>query len=258
MPSADLSRLTAIVHTSERPAAAGRLVHSVRRAYPELRLLVADDSRQSRPVEGADWIRVAPGVGIGAARNAALARVRTPYFLLLEDTLDVSRRSRVESLLELVAHGQVDIAAGDCVRCERRLVLLTRRTPAPVHATFEFLDGGLTLKAGHRLAAEGRLAVDVAHNFFVARTDRIRSIGGWDPQLMADERLEFFVRAQRFGLRVGVVPEAIASRWPAPAATNPRTPVRDFTTLAMTKMGVSRLTDLDGRTREAARPARAA
>jgi hypothetical protein len=239
--SADLSRLTALVRTCERPASVERLVKSVRRLYPTLKLLVADDSRQPRPIEGADWVRLPADVGVGAGRNAVLARVRTPYFLLLEDVHELTRRTRIESLLELVAQGAVDIAAGDAIRCQRRLFVLTSRTPDPAHATCEFADDGLTLRAGHRPSGEQYLAVDVAHNFFVARTDKVRSMGGWDPQLLIDERIEFFVRAQRFGLRVGVVPDVVVQRWPDRRDMSQPATSRDFTQLALTKMGVTRL-----------------
>ena len=257
MSSVDLSRLTAIVRTCERPASVQRLIRSLRTLYPELRLLVADDSRDARPVAGADWIRLPADIGVGAARNAALARVRTPYFLLLEDMLELTRRSQIERLLDLVMHNRLDVAAGDCIRCERCFAILTRRTPEPAHAMFEFAPDGLTLRPGHR-PADGYQAVDLAHNFFIARTDKVRAVGGWDPQLLVDERVEFFVRAFRFGLRVGVVPECVAQRWPDRRDASQPATSRDFTTLALAKMGVARLTDAEGRVREAASHSRAA
>jgi hypothetical protein len=250
--SVDLSRLTGLVYASERPRAIARLVRSVQRHYPQLRLLVADDSRQPRPIAGADWIRLPPDVGVSAGRNAALARVRTPYFLLLEDELQLTGRTHLERLLAPVAENRLDVAAGDCIRCRRKLVLFTSRSPDPAHATFEFTGDTLRLCPGHRSADARFLDCDLAHNFFVARTDKVRSMGGWDPQLAVDERVEFFVRAERFGLRVGVCPDAIAQRWPngeAPARTAAR---RDFKALALAKMGVSRLVDQEGRTLEAA------
>ena len=195
---------------------------------------------------------------MGAARNAALARVRTPYFLLLEDNHELTRRTRLEKLLDLVAHSRCDIAAGDSIRCERRFAIFTRRTPDPAHATFEFALGGLTLRPGHRLAADQFLACDLAHNFFVARTDKVRAMGGWDPQLLVDERVEFFVRAQRFGLHVGVCPDVTIVRWPDRRGASQPATSRDFTALALTKMGVARLTDAEGRVREAAPQSRAA
>ena len=110
------------------------------------------------------------------------------------------------------------------------------------------------IRAGHRLGVDSYLAVDMAANFFVARTDKIRAIGGWDPQLLVDERVEFFVRAQRFGLRVGLVTEAIVEHWPSRRVAAAPHGGRDFTALALAKMGVARLTDLEGHVLEAVAP----
>jgi hypothetical protein len=55
-------------------------------------------------------------------------------------------------------------------------------------------------------------------------------------------------------LKVGVCLESVAYRWAEPSGGQKR----DFTSLAVAKMGVSRLIDADGRTHEAAAHARAA
>lgn len=220
MPSADLSRLTAIVSTSDHPCGIGRLVRSLRRRYPDLRLLVADASRDPQPIAGVDAVRVPVGTVPAAGRNALLARVRTPYFLLLEDRLELPRKAGVEQLLALAADNRLDVAAGDCLGCRRVLGLFTKRAPQPGHAILENSGGQLVLQSGHRPSGNDFLACDVAHNYFVARTDKVRAIGGWDQQLGADDRIEFFVRAQRFGLRTGVCPSAVAHRWnDGPTAT---------------------------------------
>ncbi|MBA3483990.1 MAG: hypothetical protein H0T51_19475 [Pirellulales bacterium] len=256
MSTADLSRLTAIVHTSERPGSVDRLIKSVGWLYPQLRVLVADDSSKPQPVAGADAVKVATGVGVSACRNTLLSRVRTPYFLLLEDGMELNRRSNVERLLELASSNQLDVAAGDVVRCQRRFGLFTSRKPEPAHAMFEFEADTMKLTPGHRPGIAGAHSCDSTHNFFVARTDKVRAIGGWDAQLQVDERIEFFFRACRYGLKVGVCPESIAWRWTEKSVT--RKPARDFTSLAITKMGVSRMIDAEGRTHEAAAHSRAA
>jgi len=248
--SADFSRLTAIVHTCDRPKSAHRLIRSLGWLHPQLRLQVADDSRQPQAAAGADMVKVAPGIGVGACRNALLSRVRTPYFLLLEDDLELTRHSGVEHLLDIVASNRLDIAAGDLIRCSRRFGLFTSRQPEAGDATFEFGADSLTLSPGHRPGIDGVFGCDVTHNFFVGRTDKVRAIGGWDPQLQADERVEFFFRACRFGLKVGVCLDSVAWRWADKSAS--RRPARDFTSLAVAKMGVSRMIDAQGRTHEAA------
>jgi hypothetical protein len=254
--SADFSRLTAIVHTCDRPGSVDRLIKSVGWACPQLRVLVADDSSKPQPVAGADAVKTPVGAGVSACRNTLLSRVRTPYFLLLEDGMELNRRSSVERLLELVSSNQLDIAAGDVIRCQRRFGLFTSRKPDPAHGTFEFDADTMKVTTGCRPGIAGTNSCDVTHNFFVARTDKVRAIGGWDAQLQVDERIEFFFRACRFGLKVGVCPQSIAWRWAEKSAA--RKPARDFTSLAVAKMGVSRLIDAEGRTHEAASHARAA
>jgi hypothetical protein len=258
--TADFSRLTAIVHTSERSGSVDRLVKSVGWLYPQLRVLVADDSPKPQPITGADAVKVPAGVGVGAARNALLSRVRTPYFLLLEDGMELNRRSGVARLLELVAVGKLDVAAGEVVACRRRFGLFTSRRPTPAHGAFEFEADAMRITPGAQASrgvpAPGAVSCDITHNFFVARVDKVRAIGGWDAQLQVDELVEFFFRACRYGLKVGVSPESVVYRWDdRPAA---RAAKRDFTSLAVAKMGVSRLIDAEGRVHEAATHARAA
>ena len=252
--SVDLSRLTAIVHTNGRQQSVTRLINSVAWLYPQLKVLVADDSRQPQPMAGAEPVKMPVDSGVSACRNALLARIRTPYFLLLEDNQELNRGSHVDKLLAAVAGGHCDIAAGDMMRCRRRFGLFTKREADPGHATVEVTPEAVKVTPGTRPGVDGVQSCDLAHNYFVARTDKVRAMGGWDPQLLVDERLEFFVRARRFGVKVGVCPAAVAWRWHDGAAKSGR----DFSSLAVTKMGVSRLVDANGRTIEAAPQTRAA
>jgi hypothetical protein len=56
---------------------------------------------------------------------------------------------------------------------------------------------------------------------------------------------------------VGFVPEALVQRWPDRRDMSQPATSRDFTALALAKMGVARLTYPDGRCREAAQPQQA-
>jgi hypothetical protein len=231
-------------------------MRSIHWHHPQLRVLVSQERSNRHAIAGADVVKLPADIGVSAARNALLARVRTPFFLLLEETFELSRRSRVEHLLQAVASNQFDIAAGELLHCKRRLVLFTSRTPEPAAATFEFDADAVRIKSGHRPGAGGFFGCDVAANFFVGRVDKVRAIGGWDPQLQVDERIEFFYRACRFGLKVGVSPESTAFHWTD--KSDSRRPLRDFTSLAVAKMGVSRMVDSTGRIHEAAAHLRAA
>jgi hypothetical protein len=94
-------------------------------------------------------------------------------------------------------------------------------------------------------------------NLFVARTDKVRSLGGWDTQLHSDERIELFARAQRRGLRVGVTAEASIWHWHEKPIDSP-IPHYDLRSLAVAKMGCTSMTDRDGLVIKAPRRAVAA
>ena len=103
MPAADFSQLTAIISSANRPKSLRRLIKSLRSRYPQLKVLVADSSREPKVPKQADGVKVPPAVGRASCCNALLARVRTPYFLLLDDRAEITPDTSLESLLELVS-----------------------------------------------------------------------------------------------------------------------------------------------------------
>ncbi|MCH2114097.1 MAG: glycosyltransferase [Pirellulales bacterium] len=254
MPAADLSQLTAIISTADRPKSLRRLVRSLRRGYPELRIFVADASCEpSRQQPGIESIRLPAGSGRSAGCNALLARVRTPYFLLLNDQCELSGETSLAPLHALVANNMLDVAAGDLVGCQRKFWLLVKRGPQSEHGLMEISGDQITFTRGYRSRGEGFYWCDFVGNFFVARTEKVRALGGWDEELGNDERAEFFVRAQRRGLRVGVVPEVSVWLWNDRSKTPVADSVRDCKRLAVAKMRLARMIDCDGRILKAPR-----
>jgi len=256
--SDDLAQLTAIIPTRGNPKPLGRLRRSLKRAYPKLQVLVADDGMDSPTQGDGRSIRLPAGVGRGAACNAMLARLRTPYFLLLDEQCEIGKETQLNQLLQLVATDKLDIASGDFVGCQKRLWFFVHQKPQPGHGILELAGDQLTLQSGYRSTGEGFFWCDMVHNFFVARTEKVRAMGGWDPELKNDEREEFFVRAHRQGLRVGIVPEVTARYWNEKRATQSVEPGPDLKSLAVAKMGLVRMTELDGQIVKAPRRARAA
>jgi len=255
--SADFSQLTAIIPTSNRPKSLQRLVRSVQKSYPKLRILVADDGQEAAKCKGVESLRLPAGVGRSAACNAMLARLRTPYFLMLDDRCELTSESKIETLLDLVQVDMLDVAGGDLIGSRRRLWFFVRREPQPEHGTFEIAGDKLTLHRGHRTVGEGYCWCDMVHNFYVARTDKVRNMGGWDPELVNDEREEFFFRGHRHGLRVGISPEVTTLLWHEREPDGAE-PAANLKSLATAKMGLTRMTDFDGLVTKAPRRVMAA
>jgi GT2 family glycosyltransferase len=241
-----LSQTTAIVKTFQRPDCLNRLIRSIRQYYPELRVLVGDDGLQPSHCTGADYFRLPLDIGLSAGRNVLLEHVHTPYFLLLDDDVEFCRSTKIEHLIRLVDQGSIDIAAGNCLRTKRKLFFL-RTKPQPFHGLFDFRDEELRLVHGNHGQGEGYLLCDIAHNFYVARMDAIRSMGAWDPELRQNEHTEFFVRAHRHGLRVGYCQDVIIRHWvdrpPGYAAFRNRS----FHHVAARKIGVQRIIGFHGK-----------
>jgi GT2 family glycosyltransferase len=205
-----------------------------------LAIAVADDSISPTPRGDVDYLRLEVDVGLSAGRNALLRHIATPYFLLLDDDVEFFRRTRIERLLDLVSSGTVDIAAGDYQRC-KNMILFTRRRQQPFHGTFQFRDGDLHLVRRILASHPSYDLCDVVHNFFVARTENVLALGGWDEQLKLNEHVEFFVRLHRRGMRVAYCADVVAWHWMERNAEYDRYRGRDFTTLAAQKIGVSRI-----------------
>ncbi len=246
----DVSNLTTVIKTFERPKSLGRLIRSVRRYYPQMKIVVADDSlhessRESLPDE-VDYLRLPPDSGVGAGRNALLQHVTTPYFLTLDDDFELTGKTRIERLLEIVVQGKATIAAGDCLRCKQKLFRVKHR-PQPYFGTIEKKDGHLVLSRGCHSRHDGYLICDIVPQFFVADTAALQALGGWDSRLKTNDHQEFFVRVKQHGLKVAYCPSVSVLHWHTMPKEYANYRRRDHRAIAARKMGVTRWTEMDGR-----------
>lgn len=182
------SMLTAVVKTFERPKILKRLVKSVRRFYPELPMIVADDSENPIELEGVETVILPYNSGVSAGRNAGMELVKTPYVLLLDDDFIFFRHTRLEPVLEAMDQNpEIDLIGGEVVNLpffqmgDYRRANLFPTTAESIHPP------------GSRIG--GLEVFDKVANFFIARTDRLKLIE-WDPALRLLEHADFFTRAK--------------------------------------------------------------
>ncbi len=82
------AKVTFIIKTHDRPQCLRKLLDSLRLYYPTTHVLVADDgelSLRTRQHASSHIVELPYDVGLSAARNAMLERVKTPYFVTLDD-----------------------------------------------------------------------------------------------------------------------------------------------------------------------------
>lgn len=184
---ADISSLTLIIKTFERPYAVRRLVKSIKRLYADANIIVVDDSREPGNIEGVTNIAMPYDSGISAGRNRALDETTTPYFLLLDDDFVFSRRQKLGELVAaLDQHSRIDILGGRCID----LPLFIKHAVQQVEVPSKEKP---LLALGTNLG--GHLVVDKVPNFFIARTEKIRQLR-WKDELKLYEHAEFFGRAR--------------------------------------------------------------
>jgi glycosyltransferase involved in cell wall biosynthesis len=183
-----LNQLTAMIKSFERPQALKRLVVSIKKYYPDLHIIVVDDSRESSPLPGVEWVTLPFNSGLSAGRSAGLKRVITPYLLLLDDDIIFYKRTGLRAALAAMEeYPEVDIMGG--AKLDLPHLKLQDLSSAKL-----FSDSAEpTYPPGSYI---GPFPVrDKASNFYIARTERIRLVD-WDPQIKLLEHADFFTRAR--------------------------------------------------------------
>lgn len=243
-----LAETTAIIKAFERPQAVARLVASLQRFYPQMSILIADDSFSDCPApRGVSYHRLPPDVGASGGRNYLLQRVATRYFWQLDDDFELTSATDVFRLLQPVADGAAEIVAGDCLRCKRKWPGWVRTKRTPFFGSIELNEGILRITPGaNPKRSDELIACDIAPQFFIAETKTILDMGGWDEDLKTQEHEEFFVRCQQAGLRTKHRPDVTVRHWSELPPHYARFRNRNYRELAAEKLGVHTWIDMDG------------
>jgi hypothetical protein len=200
--------LTAIIKTFERPRLLRRLVRSLQRHYPELPIVVADDSRHPTRLPGVETVVLPFDSGVSAGRQAALDSVKTGYTWNLDDDFVVYAGTDASmAVAALEAHSDLDLIGGVVIDLPH-----LRRNRA---GQFGFSATGKApgLPPG-TVISPGLEVRDKVSNFFVARTEKLKIVG-YTPVLKRLDHSDFFTRAR------GVITSAHCERFVALHAQTP-------------------------------------
>lgn len=241
--------VTAIVKTFERPRSLDRLVRSIRRRYPRMRVIVGDDSMTPYPRPDVEYVRLPVDVGVAAGRNTLLELVATPYFVSLDDDFAFTDETRLELLLESIERHEAALVAGDLVECKQKLGWRVERR-REIHQGVIRRDGdALRLVRGHAGSVGDAFQCDVTPHFFLARTAAIRQVGGWFAPLKAEDHQELLIRLKEAQLRVLHRPDVAAEHWQETPLVYAAYRARDYAPLVATRHGLRSITDMNGRER---------
>ncbi|KAI4896538.1 hypothetical protein NFI96_034133 [Prochilodus magdalenae] len=165
------------------------LIDSIRQFYPTVTIIVADDSKQPKPVTGPHiehyimpFGKSVSQSGWFAGRNLAISQVTTKYVLWVDDDFIFTSNTRLEKMVEVLEKTTLDLVGG----AVREVTGYT----ATYRHTMSSEEGGeegdcLHIRRGFYHIIEGFpncVVTDAVINFFMAGTNKLRQVG-FDPRL---------------------------------------------------------------------------
>ncbi|XP_006166215.1 beta-1,4 N-acetylgalactosaminyltransferase 2 isoform X2 [Tupaia chinensis] len=180
--------VTIATKTFFRPHKLMILLRSIRRYYPDLTVIVADDSEKPMEIKDdhVEYYAMPFGKGWFAGRNLAISQVTTKYVLWVDDDFFFNNRTKIEVLVDVLENTELDVVGGSVLGNTFQFKLLLEQT-----------ENGdcLHKKLGsfHPLGGfPNCMVTSGVVNFFLAHTERLRSVG-FDPRLQRVAHSEFFI-----------------------------------------------------------------
>lgn len=231
-------KVTLIIKTFERPQCLNRLVYSIRMVYPNVRIIVADDSRETRPIAGIECLRMSYDSGVSAGRNLALSKVETPYVVTLDDDFVFNNKTKLDRWLQILETTELDLIGGNVDGHPN------------YHASLHIEDNALIFKP-EPIGQEGSFPLwNIVLQFWMGKTEKIREIGGWDDEFKTVDHIIFFARS--IGkLKIGHCSDVGVGHMPIqdPAYYQHRNGrMQQYLRLLMDRLDVKRVVDISGRT----------
>ncbi|XP_073689581.1 beta-1,4 N-acetylgalactosaminyltransferase 1-like [Garra rufa] len=192
-PGKDInSQVTIATKTFLRYDELNILIKSIRQLYPDIKIIIADDSLEPQNVTGynLEHYIMPPAQGWFAGRNLAVSQVTTKYFLWVDDDYIFSNNTRIEKFVEIMEKAPELDVVGGAVGKDQFFFRLK-------YEEGDEEEGGC-LRRLHRKkiqavpGLDGCFFVDGVVNYFLARTDAVRRVG-FDPFLKRVAHTEFFL-----------------------------------------------------------------
>ncbi|ROL46422.1 Beta-1,4 N-acetylgalactosaminyltransferase 2 [Anabarilius grahami] len=194
-PGKDInSQVTIITKTFLRYKELKVLIQSIREFYPNIKIIVADDSLNPEDVSGnnIEHYIMPPAQGWFAGRNLALSQLTTKYFLWVDDDFEFLKETRIESFVEIMeAIPDLDVVGGEVSGDQFHFILEYDEGTEKEGGCLRRIKGGFHQPLS---GYNGCFFVDGVTNFFLGRTEAVQRIG-FDPFLKRVGHTEFFIDA---------------------------------------------------------------
>jgi (N-acetylneuraminyl)-galactosylglucosylceramide N-acetylgalactosaminyltransferase len=183
-----LDNVTIMIKAFERPKCLERLLKSIDKFYPGIKIIVADDSRvpskNTRP--NVTFLKLPYNSGISYGKNRAMAAATTPYVVSLDDDFIFTAHTQLEIWLNILENSNIDLVGGNVTGFANYFGCLNETELARGIAHFERRDKGIEF---------GCPVVDIVLSFWMGKKEAIQAFGGYDDDFKVVEHSVFFLRA---------------------------------------------------------------
>ncbi|XP_075995791.1 beta-1,4 N-acetylgalactosaminyltransferase 1-like [Genypterus blacodes] len=172
------------------------LIDSIRKYYPTVTIVIADDNEHPKAVPGPyiDQYIMPFKKGWFAGRNLAVSQVITKYVLWVDDDFIFSSNTKLEKMVDILEKTTLDLVGG----AVREVTGYTATFCHTISVEAGGEDGNcLHIRQGHHHSVDGFpscVVADAVINFFMGRTEKVRQ-AGFNPRLSRHGHLEFFIDA---------------------------------------------------------------
>uniref|UniRef100_A0A8B9YH15 Beta-1,4-N-acetyl-galactosaminyltransferase 2 (SID blood group) n=1 Tax=Bos mutus grunniens TaxID=30521 RepID=A0A8B9YH15_BOSMU len=188
-PERKLRNLVSIAtKTFLRPHKLMTMLQSIREYYPDLTVIVADDSKEPLKINDShvEYYTMPYGKGWFAGRNLAISQVTTKYVLWVDDDFLFNDKTKIEVLVDVLEKTELDVVGGSVLgnMFQFKLFLEHSKNGDCLHrrtGSFGPLDG-----------FPNCVVTSGVVNFFLAHTERLQRVG-FDPRLQRVAHSEFFI-----------------------------------------------------------------
>jgi len=177
-----------VIKTFERPHCVERLYHSIRHFYPQIPVIIADDSKTPLMVlGGAKILRLPYNSGLSFGRNRLLDAVNTKYFLLADDDFVFTDRTDLSVPFNILESTDFDIVGIELLYSGWKKRIYRGSYEKKGSVLFQYQEKPLGHHAGYPV-------FHYVLNCFMARTKTIQK-SPWDEAIkIGHEHDDFFLR----------------------------------------------------------------
>lgn len=254
-----MDEVTIIIKTLDRCDCLINLLDSIFKKYPKIRVLVGDDSEISSKEKilskfnqyNLQYYNLEKDCGLSAGRNFLLNKIQTRYFVLADDDFVFDQKTNLERAVQILEEKKLDIIGGyirnyKIVKSnwDRLFVLIQKilKYELPTNYIGTLKMEGNTFYADYTVHSFPEFAeTDLVLNFFLAKTERIKEIHGWDPKLKLQEHTEFFYRVKLNNLKVGFTNELSVQHHPVKLKKYSEKRNRNYTNVFMDKYAIDKI-----------------